>query len=383
MIRVLALLEADHVTGPAKNLLALARQFQTTGRAVEIQIATFHRGRPDNDLTRAVESAGLVLHRIAERYPFDLRVLSHLRAAYAAANPHILQTHSLKSHFLMRLGGEWRRRPWIAFHHGYTLTGRRLRLYNRLDRWSLRAPHQVVVVSQAFGRDLAAAGISQDRMVVVHNAIDPAWGEQARDAALRTSARREMNLQDAEQAILIVGRLSLEKSHVLLVQAVARLRTLLPGVSVRLIIVGHGPEKAAIEQAAQACGLTAQIYFAGYSADVLPFYAAADLAVLASRSEGSPNALLEAMAAHVPVVATSVGGIPEIVSQGDTALLVPPGNVTALAAALAQALRDPGQSRAMAERAHAEILAHYTPEQRAARIFKIYDRLANNGAPAQ
>ena len=147
---------------------------------------------------------------------------------------------------------------------------------------------------------------------------------------------------------------------------------MLPDLAVRLLIVGDGPERHAIERAARDTGCLDRIIFAGYSADVLPFYAAADLAVLASRSEGSPNALLEAMAAGIPIVATSVGGIPEIVTHGDTALLVAPSDPTALTSALAQTLTDPRAAEARAQRAHAVILSNYMPESRAHRLCEMY-----------
>jgi glycosyltransferase involved in cell wall biosynthesis len=299
-----------------------------------------------------------------------------LREILSSSGATIAQTHSIKSHFLMRLSGEWKRLPWIAFHHGYTQTNRRLLFYNQLDRWSLRAPRRIVVVSRSFARDLVSKGIPEERITVMHNAIDPKWGELAHDAGLRARTRAALGLEENEKAVLIIGRLSLEKSHVLLVEAVSRLRELLPQTPVRLLIVGEGPERSAIEQAAQSLGISDKVHFTGYTRDVLPYYAAADLAVLASLSEGSPNALLEAMVARVPVVATSVGGIPEIVHDRQSALLVPPADVAALTAALAQALGDPTLCQALAARAHEEILAHYTPELRAASLYQLYVDIA-------
>lgn len=374
MIRVLAFLEADHVTGPAKNLLDFHGQLRQQGNPVQLEIVTFCRGRAacPNDLTRAVETAGIPLHCIGEGFPFDPRILPGIRQLLHQLQPSIVQTHSIKSHFLVGLLGEWKRRPWLAFHHGYTLARKRLRLFNRLDRWSLPRACRVVTVSRAFERDLVSRGVSAGRITVLHNAIDPDWGDRARDPGLRLRTRESLGLTGRDKAILIVGRLSREKSHVLLVEAFARLRTLAPAIPARLLILGDGPELAAIERTARALDCLPQVSLLGRSADVLPYYAAADLAVLASKSEGSPNALLEAMAARVPVVATAVGGVPEIVTHGETALLVPPSDAGALADALAQALGRDEEARAMAERAHALILAQYTPKRRCRTLCEIY-----------
>jgi glycosyltransferase involved in cell wall biosynthesis len=373
VIRILAFLEATTVTGPAKNLVEFHRQLQKLPQPpVHLEIATFQRGNPDNEFTRTIQSIGIPLHRVQERSAFDAGVLGQIKSLLSQLKPDIVQTHAIKSHFLLRLSGEYKTRPWIAFHHGYTFTSKRLLLYNRLDRWSLRAAQRVLTVNKSFAKDLISQGIAPGKITVLHNAIDPAWGARASDSSLRARTRRELGLKDIETVLLIVGRLSLEKSHVLLVQAMARLGQLLPEVPVRLLIVGDGPEKSAVEQAAQSAGCLEQIVFIGHTPDVLPYYAAADIAVLASRTEGSPNSLLEAMVASLPIVATNVGGIPEIATPGETALLIPPDNVENLASALAQTITQPEESKAMGRRAHAAVLEHFTPEHRAQVLCDFY-----------
>ena len=174
-------------------------------------------------------------------------------------------------------------------------------------------------------------------------------------------------------AYLIVGRLSREKAHGALVEALARLRKLCPEIPAKLLIVGDGPERGAIERIAAANGVREQVVLAGYAADVAPYYAAADIAVLASVTEGSPNALLEAMAANLPVVATAVGGIPEIVSDHETAILVPAGGVEALAQGLREVLTDEIAAREMAARARSLIVSSFTPQARMQRLCEIYE----------
>jgi glycosyltransferase involved in cell wall biosynthesis len=374
LIRVLAFLEATYVSGPAKNVLDFARRaaaFEDDGR-VHIEIATFQRGREDDAFTRAVSDAGVKLHRIAQTSQFDRSTVRQVRAAIVASGADIIQTHSIKSHLLVRQSGEWNRHPWVAFHHGYTLTVLRLRVYNELDRWSLRKASRVVTVSRAFARQLERMGVREDRITVLHNAVDPAWGERAADAELRTATRSSLGVGAEETVALIVGRLSREKRHDVAIQALDRLRNILPGTRVRLLLVGEGPERGAIERMAASLGLSDKVILAGHRDDVTPYYAAADLAVISSDTEGSPNALLEAMAASKPVVATSVGGIPEIVTHEHTALLVPPGDPARMAQALARTLSSGEAMGQMAARAHALILSHYSPQQRARFLARFY-----------
>jgi glycosyltransferase involved in cell wall biosynthesis len=121
--------------------------------------------------------------------------------------------------------------------------------------------------------------------------------------------------------------------------------------------------------------LRERVMLVGATRQMAPYYAAADVVAISSIKEGSPNVLLEAMAARVPVVATRVGGIPEIVTHQESALLVPPGNPTALADALAHVLSHPDEARALADRAHQVILDRHSPSTRARLLAGIYDSI--------
>ncbi|MEP6618892.1 MAG: glycosyltransferase [bacterium] len=377
-IRVLAFVEAHTVTGPAKNLIDFATRVRSLEphERVEVEIAIFERAAGDNAFTEAVTDAGIPLHRVAERGPYDMRAVGGLRTLVSRVRPTIVQTHAVKSHFLVRASAVWKNMPWVASHHGYTRTSVRTRLYNALDRWSLRAATRVLTMSRSFEAQLRDIGVPADRITVQHNGIDPAWGDPPDRAARRASARASLGIADNERAILIVGRLSREKSHAVLVRALAALRRSDPDIALSLIIVGDGPERGAIDAAALTMGMRDRVIFVGQVADVLPYYAAADVAVLSSLTEGSPNALLEAMAARVPVVATAVGGIPEMVTHGDTALLVPSGDVNALADSICQALRQPEDSRAMADRARALVVSRYSSGERMIALARFYADVA-------
>jgi glycosyltransferase involved in cell wall biosynthesis len=127
-----------------------------------------------------------------------------------------------------------------------------------------------------------------------------------------------------------------------------------------------------MEKHIRALGLSSSVVLCGQQSDVRPFYAIAAVLALPSHSEGSPNVLLEAMAAGVPVVATAVGGVPEIAADGETALLVREGDPPAMAGALARLLDEPAFARAMARRAQSAVLASYSPEKNREWIVNLY-----------
>jgi glycosyltransferase involved in cell wall biosynthesis len=365
-MKLLAIIEAYSITGPAKNLIEfaeLAREFD-----VDTSIATFVRGPESNKFSNTfIETArakGIAVHVLRERGLGDRAVLKGLNELVSQERPQIVQTHAVKSHFLARLAGLPKRAPWIAFHHGYTWPAFRARVYNQLDRWSLRAAVKVVTVSIPFRDELVSKGVARNRIDIVHNAIRPDWGRGEPG-----NLREKLGIAPEEKVILIVGRLSREKDHSTLLRAVEKLPAT---VNPRLLIVGDGPERARIEQETRQLGLTASITLTGHQPSAEPYYRIANLAVLSSLSEGSPNALLEAMAAGVPVVATNVGGIPEIVTNQENALLVAPGDVDSMSTAMTRLLMDTALAMRFVENAHAAIREKHSPAARLKRLVEIY-----------
>ena len=379
-IRVLALVEAETVNGPVKNLLSFYRSCQEmeTPCGVEMSLAAFERrrGGPSdgtqrpNEFMEAASKAGIQVDCIPESFAFDVRVIWRLRKLVKRLNPDIIQTHFSKSHFLVWLSGVGRGRPWIAFHHGHTRSAFRLRIYHGLDRWSLRFPDQITAVSQAFAGQLAAQGIRQEKIAVLHNSVE--LPSAASDAARVQATRSRLGIAPADRVILVVGRLSKEKAHADLVAALASLLQQKPELRVQLVILGEGPERANLEEAVRAAGLQAVVKMPGHVNDVTEYYEIADLMAISSVSEGSPNVLLEAMAAGVPVVATAVGGIPEIAKDREQALLVPPRDPEAMARAIAVLLSDRATAEKLATAARSLAATKYSPEQRAQWLAGLY-----------
>ncbi|MDQ3747284.1 MAG: glycosyltransferase, partial [Acidobacteriota bacterium] len=313
-----------------------------------------------NEFVAAARALGLRVDLVGERFRFDPRALRALREAVKRRAPDLLLTHHVKSHFLARASGLPRTLPWVAYHHGYTATDRKMLAYNRLDGWSLPAARRVVTVCEAFARELETKrGVAREKIFVQHNSIN-AGREVGEDEVRRLKER--LGVSDGERVVLTVGRLSREKAQADLLRAFARLARENSEVRARLVLVGEGPERAALERLAAELGIGGRVVFAGQTSDVAPFYAAADLFALPSHSEGSPYALLEAMAAGVPVVATRVGGVPEIVSDGESALVVAPRDDEALAGALARLLSDESLARALAASASALASTRHAPE---------------------
>lgn len=376
-IRVLVLMEAATVTGPAKNLIQFCRDAAELpdGPAVQVTVATFRRGMaPDaqDDFLAALESAGIRAEIIEERSPFDItKQLPRLQEIVERRAPDIIQSHSVKSHFLVRIAGLAKERPWVAFNHGYTTTDLKMRIYNQFDRWSLRMPGLIVTVSEAFRQDLISSGIPGENIRVVHNAIDSEFVSaiaQVHKARFRAS----LGIAQDERIILCAGRLSQEKAVPDLIHAAASLKDL----PVHVVVVGDGPERANIKEAAAQAGIANRVRLMGHVKDVTPYFAVADVLAIPSITEGSPNALLEAMMAGVPVVATSAGGIPEMVTDEVSALLVKPRDLEAMSQALRRVLTDQARAEKLKNTARELAISRHSPEARARALQQIYAELA-------
>ena len=372
-IRILTLIEATSIDGIVKPLFEFLREARRPGAApsIDVSLAAFVRGEPDNLLVQAARREQLPLDLILEARRFDLSVLARLREVIARRRPDLIWTHNAKSHFLTRFAGLHHRATWVASHHGYTTTTWLMRLYNQLNRWSLRAAPCVLTVCHPFADQLVATGVRRDRITVLHSPLR----SMPPDPSLGRELRRELGLGDGIRIVLSVGRLSREKGHAELFRALAAARTDIRCPPLRLLLVGDGQEMAPLRALARQLGLNGIVVFCGHRADVRPYYSAADLFVLASHSEGSPNVLLEAMDAGVPILATRVGGVPEMLTDERTAILVERGDVAEMSARMLGALID-GELRARLALSGRQAVSGYAPEQYFKRLADIFARLA-------
>lgn len=363
-MRVIASIEAHTVTGPAKNLLRFCTLARTRPDGCDISLVTYlRRGRESNQFLDAARAANIPIHVIRERRAFDGRVVSGLHELFDREKPDIVQSHAVKSHVLLKLTRPKNAR-WIAYHHGYTDPDFKMRLYNQLDRWSLPSADRVITVCTPFREHLAKLGIRRERMRVLGNSIEP-------EVPPSEPIRNQLGIPEGAPVLVAVGRLSNEKGHRFLMEAVPLLRR----TDVRLVIVGDGPEQSRLQDQAEKLGISPKVTFAGHQRNPQPFYDLADVFVLPSLSEGSPNVLLEAMRAGRPIVASRVGGVPDMAVDRKDALLVPARDVAALVDAIDRLLDDATFATALGLHAHDTVIRRFSPEAYFETLMGIYSEV--------
>jgi L-malate glycosyltransferase len=328
-----------------------------------------------------IESYGTSLHSVGvEVHEVRVPQRAYLRERAAVANlcrrlqPTVVHTHGYRPDVLDAGAARALAIPTITSVHGFTGGDLKNRVYQFLQRVAFRRFSAVIAVSRPLVTWLIDRGVPRERIHCVPNA----WLSPGALLGPR-EARLQWGITEQQFHIGWVGRLSHEKGADVLLAAAARLRDLPIGVS----IVGEGRERLRLEAEARRLGLNAQVRFHGMVADAGRAMAGFDLLVLSSRTEGTPIVLFEAMAAGTPVVATRVGGVPDVVSERE-ALLVRPNDPEALGAAIREVHtgREAAARRAAAARRRLE--HEFAPEPWLARHEEIYRRaagLSRSGPP--
>jgi len=287
--------------------------------------------------------------------------------------PAIVQSHGARTNVYTRLAARLARVPVIlsTVHNSlfdYEVGGARRRAYVLAERLTSPLADRIVAVSGAVERDLIERyRIRADRVVTIRNGID---ADRFRPSRPPAAVREELALAPDAPVVGVVGRLTPQKGHAVLLRALPPLVRRFPRL--RCLVVGDGPLDGALRREAEALGLAGHCRFTGARPDVADLLSVLDVVVLPSFSEGLPFVLLEAMALGRPVVATRVGGNPEVVEDTVTGLLVPPGDPAAVADAVARLLDRPAEARLMAECGRARVRAAFSLERMIRALEELY-----------
>jgi glycosyltransferase involved in cell wall biosynthesis len=312
---------------------------------------------------------------IHERHSFDPTIWPKLAALVRERQIDIVHSHDYKTDLLALLLGRRLGVLTLSTAHGWTGQSARERYvyYPAGKRLLARFPH-VIAVSSDIRNELVRHHMDERRITVILNGIDPAAFTRA--DSRRTAMRRDLGLQPHDFVMGAVGRLERQKRFDLLLEAFAPLARSRPNL--RLVIVGDGSLRGELATLVSRLGLDASCVLAGHRLDIADLHNAFDLFVQSSEYEGTPNAVLEAMAMSTPIVATDVGGTAELAADGVHALLVPPRDVGALRAAMERVTADPDGARTRAAAARRRIETELSFDARTRKLERVYEQLARD-----
>jgi glycosyltransferase involved in cell wall biosynthesis len=378
-MRVVRIVTRLNRGGPLRQLCALVPGLARDGIAGPVWIGEPADGEEDaSDDLRALGveveivpglSRGLALVR-------DARAWRWMRRRLATLRPDVVHTHLSKAGALGRTAAAAVGVPTIVhtFHGHHFDAGRLLALGSRsVERRLSRITSAVVCLSERQRRDLVERHrvVPADRAVVIGPGFDVASFRGSADRANAAAIRQRLS-PDGQPLVLWLGRFVTPKDPLALIAAVTHAS---PG-AFRLVLAGDGPLLRAARRRARALVAAGRVVFAGPVRDAATWIAASDLVVLSSRSEGTPLALLEAMAIGVPVVSTSVGGVSDVVDDGRTGLLVPPANAPALGYTIERLARDSALRVRLGAAAAAEVESRFGAARLVSETASLYRRLA-------
>ncbi|MCX5884006.1 MAG: glycosyltransferase family 4 protein [Deltaproteobacteria bacterium] len=311
----------------------------------------------------------------------DLNSLSDLIAFFALLRiirlerPRIIHTHTSKAGILGRWAAWFSRVPVIVHTpHGHVFWGYfgplQARLFILLERWTASITDAIVTLTPQEKRDHLRFRIAPERIFsVIHSGVDLA---PFLTGLPQAEARSLLGIPQGETVIGTVGRLTAVKGQEVLIRAACEL--LRRGERIFIVLLGEGELRRELEALTLQLGIADKVRFLGWRTDVAHVLAACDIFCLPSRNEGMGKALVEAMATGLPVVASDIGGMKDIVRPGENGFIVPIGDVQALAKAIARLCHDPEMRRRMGE-AGRRMAPRYSSEEMIKMIDQLYGKL--------
>jgi glycosyltransferase involved in cell wall biosynthesis len=330
-------------------------------------------GEQDKDIETAARARGIAVLPFRMKRGYSLGSARRLLRMAKEEGAAILHSHGYKGNILIGTLPRWYRKlPMMRTLHGWTATRKasKMWVYEMLDKYSLRTMDAVIKVNAMAGPRMSEAGKSRQIREVIENGIpllafdpesvkrsDPAVGDFCREGFI----------------IGVISRLSEEKGLLHLVAALQQITRERNGW--KAVIIGEGPHRNAVERTIRGASLSERVLLTGYRERAWRYLPLFSVFVLPSLTEGLPLVILEAMQAKVPIVATSVGGIPEVLGHGTRGLLVPPGVPDALAKAVMSVQTEPQKTDAMVEEAFVAATEKYTSRNMAEKYRLVYEEI--------
>ena len=349
--------------------MVLTLSAQLLRRGMEVCIANLSDGRSGSRvILRSAARAGIDTHEITCFGRADVTAVRSLADFVRKGNFSIIHSHGYKPD-IYAYAAAGRHISRIATCHNWPGRGAKMSLYRWLDKIALRYFDRVAAVSGGVKNEIERSGINRFRLCTIHNGVD--FSNLSRtDGGDVKRLRRMLAIKDNAKLVLAVGRLAPEKGYGYLVRAAARVVAAYPGTV--FAILGDGPQKAALKSEVKKAGLENNFRLPGQSDEVQAFLGAADVFVMPSVNEGMPMALLEAMAAGKPIVATRVGEIPAILDDGVSGWLVPAADPPALAEKIIGFFETPRVAQLLARNGRQTALARFSAAAMAEEYVKLY-----------
>lgn len=364
--KILHLIDSLNVGGAEVLLVQLVRGIKAAGYDVSVGYSTH------GPLEKTLFEMGIPAVQLPRLGRIDPLLFLRICQLILREKPAIVHTHLFKSDLHGRLAARLCGVPVvISTSHSIDDWARRVPLGYLYGLTAKFVDRVIAVSSSVRDYQIRHTGISPDRICVIENGVDISRFAGQDDAG--RMVRDEFRIGRDVPLVGIIGRLQPVKGHENFLEAAVQIKSSLP--EARFLVVGDGPLRDELVMLAQTLGLGASVIFCGIRRDIPAILAALDVLVISSKWEGLPVTLLEGMAARCPIVSTAVGGIPMVVADGESALLIPVEDSLALADACLTLLQNPLLSRSLAEAGFARVKSQFSLDAMVHNTLKLYEEL--------
>jgi glycosyltransferase involved in cell wall biosynthesis len=376
--RILHLRATDFVGGPEKQILHHAVDIREFG--FDVWVGSFRDQQKPLEILQVAKERGLPIFESQRAGRFDPRAIFEVASFLKREKIQLLCTHGFKANVIGALAKKFAGVPQIAFCRGWTAETLSVRVYEFLERRFLALADRIICVSEAQAEYFTSRHFLQPRISVVHNAmLDSVDTDLECD---RGASKTRLGFSPATRLVGVVGRLSVEKGQRFLVEAASELANEFSDL--KIVLLGEGRERVNLEHQIAKLGLENVVVLEGFQKNVAVWMQAFDVLANCSLTEGIPNAILEAMAVGTPVVATAVGGVPELIKDRETGLLIAPGNSAALATGVAKLLSDPVLALRLGQAGRAWVQERFSARGQRNLLLSIYrESLGLSNVPAE
>jgi glycosyltransferase involved in cell wall biosynthesis len=363
-MKILHIISSGGMYGAEAVILNLSRTLNESGHTSVLGV--FANSKNLNlQLYEKAAAEGIESHLIPCSAQIDRAAMTSLRELVIRTRADVIHAHGFKADIYAYFALRRFTVPLVSTCHNWTDTDPVVSFYGRADRFILRRYDAVIAVSEAVKQRLLKAGVREDRIYIIKNGIDL---RPFKDAA--PSLRG-----DGEDIPMVgfVGRLSKEKGADVFLRVASRVVAEIPHA--KFVIVGDGPEREELKALINQLGIRRSVSLVGRRNDMPSVYASFDLMILSSHDEGLPMAILEGMASRLPWIATAVGDVPQVIQHGNSGVLVPPGDVDALAANVIALLGDSPERRRLGDAARRRVEEVFSAERMTATYLDVYRRV--------
>lgn len=364
------LIATNFFGGPEKQIVSHAHVLDKN-RFRFVLISFVENGQP-NELLDNARRVGLDVVELHTDKAFDPSAVFRLNRILADRHVNILCSHGYKANVIGRLATWIAGIPHLAVSRGWTAENRKIRFYEMLDRFFLRHANRVVAVSNGQRKKILKLGISPERVAVIHNAIDVSAVTVSEQ---KSSIRQELGIPQDAVLVVSAGRLSPEKNHTAMIEAARAVCA--TRRDIYFAVFGEGFLRADLEARISRAGLKGRFFLPGFRRDILNLFREIDIFMLPSFTEGLPNVALEAFAVSKPIVATAVGGTPEVVQHGISGFLTNPEDIQTMTGHLLQLAESRELRSQMGEAGRRFVAEHFGFERQTKNYVELYEAVHN------